>query len=70
MTTANTESTASKLPSHQAFHVRKTAKGEAIWTQIGAAWPHADGKGFSIQVDIVPLDGKIALRIPSEKSVQ
>lgn len=23
-----------------------------IWTRIGAAWPHGDGKGFSITLDI------------------
>jgi len=36
-----------------------------IWTRIGAAWPHGDGKGFGITLDI-PLvlsrDTRLVLR--------
>jgi len=31
------------------------------------AWAHKDGKGFNIQLECVPLDGKIALRVNTEK---
>ena len=58
---------ASKAPSHIAWHVRDRQSGDAIWTRIGSAWQHADGKGFNIQIETVPLDGRISLRIPSEK---
>ena len=58
----------SKTPSHAAYHVRDTKGGNAIWTRIGSAWQHADGKGFNIQIETVPLDGRISLRIPSDKS--
>ena len=57
----------SKTPSHIAYHVRDLADGESFWTRIGSAWVHADGKGFSIQTDIMPLDGRITLRLPSDK---
>ena len=50
------------LPTHVAFHVRKTDDGKDLWTRIGLAWNHKDGKGFNIQVEIVPLDGRITLR--------
>jgi hypothetical protein len=36
-----------------------------IWTRIGAAWPHGDGKGFSITPDIpmvVSRDTRLVLR--------
>ena len=36
-----------------------------IWTRIGAAWPHGDGKGFSITLDIplvVSRDTRLVLR--------
>lgn len=57
----------SKSPSHVAYHVRDNAKGEGFWTRIGSAWPHADGNGFNIQIETVPLSGRITLRIKSEK---
>jgi hypothetical protein len=58
----------SKAPQYAAYHVRDRKGADAIWTRIGSAWQHADGKGFNIQIDTVPLDGRISLRIPSEKS--
>jgi len=48
--------------------VRDGGEGKkGFWTRIGAAWAHADGKGFNIQLDVAPLDGSIALRVQSEK---
>ena len=61
-------SSTSKTPSHIAYHVRDSKTGDAFWTRIGSAWSHADGKGFSIQIETVPLDGRISLRVPSEKA--
>lgn len=60
------KSSVSKSPTHFAYQLRE-GKGKSYWTRIGAAWPHQDGKGFNIQIDSVPLDGKITLRIASEK---
>ena len=63
-----TKATTSKTPSHVAYQVREGKDGgKGFWTRIGAAWPHSDGKGFNIQLDSIPLDGKITLRLPSEK---
>jgi hypothetical protein len=39
-------------------------KGKGFWTRIGAAWEHEDGEGLNLQIDMVPLDGKIVLRTP------
>ncbi len=44
----------SKAPSHAAYHVRDTKGGNAIWTRIGSAWQHADGKGFNIRPAVPP----------------
>lgn len=38
-----------------------------FWTKIGAAWPHSDGKGLSVSVDAIPLDGRLVLREPKEE---
>ena len=65
---SNNPSSTSKAPSHIAYHVRNKKDGDAFWTRIGSAWQHADGKGFNIQIETVPLGGRMSLRIPSEKS--
>lgn len=39
----------------------------AFWSRIGGAWPHEDGKGYNIQLAAVPVNGRIALRVPREK---
>lgn len=62
------QTTTSKAPSYITYQVRDRAGGEAFWTRIGSAWAHADGKGLNIQIDVVPLDGRISLRVPSEKA--
>jgi hypothetical protein len=66
--TDSKKQTASKTPSHIAYHVRNRDSGEGIWTRIGGAWTHADGNGFNIQLDTMPLDGRITLRVASEKA--
>jgi hypothetical protein len=64
---ANTTTTTSKAPSHVAYQVRNREGQKAFWTRIGSAWLHGDGQGFQIQLDAVPIDGKVTLRIPAEK---
>ena len=64
---ANTQP-ASNSPTHIAYHVRNREGGDGFWTLIGSAWEHADGKGFNIRVDAVPVDGRITLRTLSAKS--
>ena len=59
--------TGGKTPSHLAYHVRDREGGKGFFTRIGAAWAHGDGNGFNIQLDVTPLDGRITLRVASEK---
>lgn len=40
----------------------------ASWTPIGAAWPNKDGLGFSLQCDAVPLQGRLVLRVITERA--
>lgn len=65
--TETTPNQSSKLPTHIAYQVREREGKKAIWTRIGAAWSHADNQGFSIQIDASPLDGRITLRIATDK---
>ncbi len=59
---------AGKTPTHIAYHVRDRGEGQkSFWTRIGSAWAHSDGKGFNVQLEVAPLDGRISLRAASEK---
>lgn len=69
-TTNSNTGTQSKAPTHSAYQVRDGKNGKSFWTRIGAAWSHADGQGFNLQLDCVPLDGRVTLRIISEKREQ
>lgn len=65
--TKQTDTAGSKAPSHIAYQVRDREGRKAFWTKIGSAWAHQDGNGFSVQLECVPLDGRITLRVASEK---
>ena len=55
---------------HIAYSVTEKGEGKdksSYWTRIGAAWDHEDGNGFTLQLDLVPVNGgRIVLRTPSE----
>ena len=59
-------SSTTKVPSHVAYQVRDRNGQKGFWTRIGSVWPHADGRGFNLQLECVPLDGRITLRVVSE----
>ena len=68
MTNITNNTASPKIPSHIAYQVRDRDGKKSIWTRIGSAWAHADGKGFNLQVEVVPLDGRVTLRVPSEQN--
>jgi hypothetical protein len=72
MTTKKETTTKSSKPAYIAYHVRnnKDEQGEAFWTRIGVAFSHQDGKGYNLLIETIPLDGRITLRVPSEKTEQ
>ena len=55
-------------PSARAYTVREASgKGKSFWTRIGSAWLHKDGKGFNVQLDALPVDGRLVIRAVSAK---
>ncbi len=48
------EQTATSRPSHKAYAVTKGRNGDH-WQEIGALWPHKDGKGFKLKLNFLPL---------------
>ncbi|MEZ6063695.1 MAG: hypothetical protein R3C19_25380 [Planctomycetaceae bacterium] len=59
----NTANGSSKKPSLYAYSVRDAGNGKGFWTRIGAAWTNKDG-GFNLQLDCIPLDGRIVCQPP------
>lgn len=57
-----TQTSTPPTPTHIAYQVRENEKN-SYWTRIGAAWAHKDGKGFNIQLECTPMNGRISLRI-------
>ncbi len=55
----------SNKPTFLAYAVKDRGRNQrAIWTRIGAAWPHREGTGLSIELEALPIDGRIVLMEP------
>jgi len=50
-----TNETNNSRPTHRVFAVTKNGKNK-FWQPIGALWAHADGKGFNLKLDYLPLN--------------
>jgi hypothetical protein len=52
--------TTSNRPTHKLYAVTKskTPGGKGFWQEVGAVWPHEDGKGFNLKMDFMPLIGQ------------
>lgn len=62
MATKTTKTTKTRTPTHLVYQVREREDDKAIWTRIGACWPHSDGKGFSMELTATPLNGRLSIR--------
>ena len=54
-----------KRPTHRVYAVtEKGGADKAFWTAIGAAWPHRDGRGYSVELSCLPRDNaRIVIRM-------
>ncbi len=48
-------------PSHRLFTVNGDGDN-ARWTDIGVAWATRDGKGFTLNLNALPLNGRVVMR--------
>jgi hypothetical protein len=61
--TMSNDSNTKTRPTHRIYSVTKKAEAKAFWLEIGAAWPHKDGKGFSLKFNACPFgDAEVVLR--------
>ena len=66
----NQQTREAQAPALIAYHVSERGE-KSFWTRIGAAWDHEDGKGLTIQLDLVPVNGgRIVLREPAADEAQ
>ena len=61
-------------PTHIAYSVRDFRKGEdekaAEWLKIGVAWLHKDGKGYDLDLQAVPVSGRVVIRLNEPKKAK
>lgn len=59
-----------KKPTHTAYVVRdgKKESDKGYWLEVGAAWPHKDGKGFDVVLSALPVDGRLVVRLNEPKA--
>jgi hypothetical protein len=50
---------------HGRIHSVPQNKCDPAWTKIGAAFPHKEGIGFSIELKAFPVDGRLMV-LPSD----
>jgi hypothetical protein len=55
--------TTTKKPALTVWTVTGEGK-QAYWTRIGSAWPQARGEGFNIELNALPVNGRIILMPP------
>ncbi len=56
-----------RQPSLIAYQVRDGKDGDSYWDRVGVAWSNRDG-GFTVQLHLIPLDGRIVLTKPKQRS--
>ena len=62
--------TTTKKPAFIAYAVTGEGK-QAFWTRIGSAWQHQHGEGFNIELNALPVQGRIVLMPPkAEESTE
>jgi hypothetical protein len=52
-------------PKFYAYTVKDRAGKKPVWTRIGSAWSHAQGGGLNVELQALPMDGRIVL-MPSK----
>ena len=54
-------------PSFTAYQVKTDRDEKSHFTKVGAAFAHRDGKGHTVTLDAMPVDGRIVLRSAKER---
>ena len=53
------------------YTVKAAGNGsKSYWSKVGIAWVHKDGLGYNVQMDALPVDGKLVLRTVLDEDVE
>ncbi len=66
----NTQNESGNKPNYIAYNVQETKQGKPVFNRVGAAWQHKDGQGYDIQLDSMPVNGRVTLRELRDKQMQ
>lgn len=64
---AQTAPSANRFDAYSVREYEANGEKKSDWTRVGVAFPHADGKGFNVLLQALPLDGKMVLRLHEPK---
>ncbi len=58
-----------KIPDYEVFTVTepKEEGQKAYWTKIGSCWKHTGKDGYSINLNALPINGRLVLIPPKPK---
>jgi len=57
------------VPAYRIYSATRIVGEEAIWHEIGEAWPHWDGKGFNLSFPRGPFEeAEVMLRLATAKT--
>ena len=53
-----TTETNTNRPTQRVYAViKKEGNKKGTWLEIGVAWPHRDGKGYGVKLNLIPFSG-------------
>jgi len=59
-----------RKPDYIAYTVTPGPNNKGYFNKIGASWTHRDGEGHEIQLDALPVNGRISLRTQRDNRMQ
>jgi len=54
-------------PTHHAYQVSTGKDGQGYFNRVGAAFAHRDGKGYTVCLESLPLNGRVTLRSAEDR---
>lgn len=54
---------ANQQPAYQAYTTVKREGQDDYWLNIGAAFMHQDGDGYTVLLQALPINGRVILRL-------
>lgn len=59
-----------RKPDYAAYSVQETRDGKGFWNRIGAGWEHGDDMGIDVQLDSLPINGRVTLRMKADERLK